>query len=42
MERYSHVYYDLIQLLHESERMYEENQYAEHNRNYHLYLELID
>ena len=41
-KRYSHMYYDLIQLLHESERMYEENQYAEHNRNYHLYLELID
>ena len=29
--RYSHVHYDLIQLLHESERMYEENRYAEHN-----------
>ena len=41
-KRYSHVYYDLIQLLHESERMYEENRHAEHNRNYHLYLELID
>ena len=38
----SHVYYDLIQLLHESERMYEGNRYAEHNRKYHLYLELID
>ena len=22
--------------------MYEENRHAEHNRNYHLYLELID
>ena len=41
-KRYSHVYYDLIQLLHKSERMYEENRYAEHNRKYHLYLELID
>ena len=41
-KRYSHVYYDLIQLLHESERMYEENRYGEHNRNYHLYLELTD
>ena len=39
---YSHVYYDLIQLLYESERMYEENRYAENNRNYHLYLELTD
>ena len=41
-KRYSHVYYDLIQLFHESERTYEENRYAEHNRNYHLYLELTD
>ena len=41
-KRYSHMYYDLIQLLHESERMYEENRYAEHNRNYHLCLKLID
>ena len=41
-KRYSHMYYDLIQLLHESERMYEENRCAEHNRNYHLYLKLID
>ena len=41
-KRYSHVYYDLIQLLYESERMYEENPYAEHNRNYHLYLDLTD
>ena len=41
-KRYSHVYYNLIQLLHESERMYEENRYAEHNREYRLYLELID
>ena len=41
-KRYSHVYYDLIQLLHESERMYEENRYAAHNRSYHLYLKLID
>ena len=40
--RYSHVYYDLIQLLHESERMYEENRYAGRNWNYHLHLELID
>ena len=31
-KRYSHVYYDLIQLLHESERMYEENRYDEQNR----------
>ena len=37
-KRYSRVYYDLIQLLHESERICEENRYAEHNRNYHLYL----
>ena len=36
------MYYDLIQLLHESERICEENRYAEHNQNYHLYLELID
>ena len=28
-KRYSHVYYDLIQLLHESERMFEKNRYAE-------------
>ena len=41
-KQYSHVYYDLIKLLHGSERMYEENRYAEHNRSYHLYLELID
>ena len=41
-KRYSHAYYDLIQLLHESEKMYQGNQYAEHNRKYHLYLELID
>ena len=41
-KRYSHVYYDLIQLLYESERMYEENPYVEHNRNYHLYLDLTD
>ena len=41
-KRYSHVCYNLIQLLHESERMYEVNRYAEHNRKYHLYLELID
>ena len=30
-KRYSHAYYDLIQLLHESEKMYQGNQYAEHN-----------
>ena len=40
-KRYSRVYYDLIQCLHESERICEENRYAEHNRNYHLYFELI-
>ena len=36
------MYYDLIQLLHESERKCEENRYAEQSRNYRLYLELID
>ena len=36
------MYYDLIQLLHESERICEENRYDEQSRNYRLYLELID
>ena len=36
------MYYDLIQLLHESERICEENRYAEQSRNYCLDLELID